>query len=297
MQPNAHLTRPIFCRLKFAVKVASRLQLSLLECYPDRGGTPFLAFVIAELTSATTGIEPASQKLRPANSTCLASLRNDLARRTSREFLTHAGTSYYLAKMFCPQCGSTQSDDLKFCKSCGANLEALRQVMATRETAGKFDWSKTWVAEMFTSGEDAVRHQAEIERLQGKTPEVKRLLEIKGGIITASVGIGLMILLFVLMNGIVASGRVSDAAAEILMRLWIVGVLPLLIGAALVFNGMFVSKRGVGLAAHETDTGTKDLDAPKPGYLPPADTNDLVSPAPFSVTDRTTRHLQKEPRK
>ena len=200
--------------------------------------------------------------------------------------------------MFCPQCGSTQSDDLKFCKACGANLEALRQVMATRENADKFDWSKTWVAEMLMSGEGALKHQARIERLQGLSPEEKRLREIKAGVITASVGLGLMIFLFVLMGGIVASGRVSDAAAEILTRLWIVGVLPLLIGLAVLFNGMFVSKRGVGLAAHETDTGTKELDAPQAGnYLSPADTSDLVSSVPFSVTDRTTRHLQKEPRK
>ena len=199
--------------------------------------------------------------------------------------------------MFCPQCGSTQSDDLKFCKACGANLEALRQVMATRENADKFDWSKTWVAEMLMSGEGALKHQARIERLQGLSPEEKRLREIKAGVITASVGLGLMIFLFVLMGGIIASGRVSDAAAEILSRLWIVGVLPLLIGLAVLFNGMFVSKRGVGLGAHETDTGTKELDAPQAGnYLSPADTSDLVSSVPFSVTDRTTRHLQKEPR-
>jgi hypothetical protein len=200
--------------------------------------------------------------------------------------------------MFCPQCGSTQSDDLKFCKSCGANLEALRQIMATRESGAKFDWSNTWVAEMFRSSEDAIKHQAERERLQGITPEIRRLLEIKAGVITSSVGIGLMILLFVLMGGIVASGRVSDAAAEILLRIWIVGVLPLLVGLALIFNGVFISKRGVGTqAAHETEPVTKELEAPSSGnYLLPADTNDLVSSVPFSVTDRTTRHLQKEPR-
>ena len=121
--------------------------------------------------------------------------------------------------MFCPQCGSTQSDELKFCKTCGANLQALRQIMATREDP-KFDWSKTWVADMFMSGEDAVKHEAEIERLRGMTPEMKRTREIKAGVITASVGLGLMILLFVLMGGIIASGRVSEAAAAILSRLW-----------------------------------------------------------------------------
>lgn len=171
--------------------------------------------------------------------------------------------------------------------------------MATRESDDKFDWSNTWVAEMLMSGKEATKRQTEIERLQGRTPEMKRLLEIKAGVITASIGIGLMILLLVLMGGIVASGKVPADAAEILLRVWIVGVLPLMVGLALIFNGMFISKRGdeASNAAHKTDTGTKELEAPSPvNYLSPADTNDLVSSAPFSVTDRTTRHLQKEPR-
>lgn len=198
--------------------------------------------------------------------------------------------------MFCPQCGSTQSDELKYCKTCGANLQALRQVMASRDDA-KFDWSKTWVADMLMSGEDAVKHEAEIERVRGLTPEMKRKREIKAGVITASVGVALMILLFVLMGGIIATGRVSDAAAEILSRLWIVGVLPLLVGSALIFNGMFVSKRD-----HELPTPTeRDADElqapPASNYLSPADTNDLTSPTPFSVTDATTRHLKEVPRR
>src|SRR5687767_9237380 len=105
--------------------------------------------------------------------------------------------------MFCPQCGSTQSDELKFCKSCGANLHALRRIMTSRdESDEKFDWSKTWLAEMFMSSEESVKRAAELDRLQGKTAETKRLAEIKAGVITGSVGIGLMILLFVLMEGI-----------------------------------------------------------------------------------------------
>jgi hypothetical protein len=201
--------------------------------------------------------------------------------------------------MFCPQCGSTQSDELKYCKTCGANLQALRQVMATRETKEGFDWSKTWVADMFMSGEDAVKHQAEIERVQGLTPEMKRMREIKAGVITASAGIALMILLFVLMEGIISGGRLSEAAIAILGRIWIVGVIPLLVGGALIFNGMFVSKLGRELPeATGLDRDTNELKAP-PGsnFLSPADTSDLSSPTPFSVTDATTRHLQNEPRR
>ncbi len=134
--------------------------------------------------------------------------------------------------MFCPQCGSTQNDELKFCKSCGANLQALRQIMSTRGADDKFDWSKTWVAEMLKSGEDAARHQAELERIQGITPDVKRRNEIKAGVITASVGAALMLVLSILMQGIILGGGIPDRATEILSRIWIVGVIPLLVGAA-----------------------------------------------------------------
>ena len=197
--------------------------------------------------------------------------------------------------MFCPQCGSTQNDELKFCKSCGANLQALRQILSNRDPDDKFDWSKTWVAEMFMSSEEALKRQAELERMQGITPETKRRNEIKAGVITASIGVGLMILLFVLMEGIIAGGQVPPEAAAILSRLWIVGVIPLLVGAALVFNGMFVSKRGEEKPAVSPETVNPELNVPTtPEYLPPADTNELF-PAGLSVTEETTKHL-KQPR-
>ncbi|MGB7068507.1 MAG: zinc ribbon domain-containing protein [Pyrinomonadaceae bacterium] len=197
--------------------------------------------------------------------------------------------------MFCPQCGSSQNDELKFCKTCGANLHALRRIMASRdESDEKFDWSKTWVAEMFMSGEESVKQQAKLERLQGITPEVKRRNEIKAGVITASAGIALMLVLSILMEGIIISGRVSDVAAEILSRIWIVGVIPLLVGAALIFNGIVVSKKSDKKAKNETEKGTEELGNGEPGYLSPADTSRLASTVPFSVTDETTQHL-KEP--
>lgn len=201
--------------------------------------------------------------------------------------------------MFCPKCGSTQSDDLRFCKQCGSNLAAVRMAVTNPEKAENFDWSKTWVAEMFMSGEEAVRRQAEMERLQGITPEIKRLNEIKGGVITASVGVAVTILLFVIMNGIIASGRVSEAAVEILSRVWVAGLIPIFVGAALIFNGMYVSRRSdkseLPAPSGMSDAETTQLSPNEvPGFLPPADTNELF-PAGLSVTDETTKHL-KQPR-
>ena len=74
--------------------------------------------------------------------------------------------------MFCPQCGSTQPDELNFCKSCGANLGAVRQAVSSGQPPAKFDWTKTWVAEMLQSSEQSVRKERELELLKGITPDV-----------------------------------------------------------------------------------------------------------------------------
>jgi hypothetical protein len=76
--------------------------------------------------------------------------------------------------MFCPRCGTNQSDDIKFCKTCGGNLSAVRQAVTSRETGGKIDWSKTWVAEMFLSEAERETRKEQLERQRGITPEVKR---------------------------------------------------------------------------------------------------------------------------
>ena len=193
--------------------------------------------------------------------------------------------------MFCPQCGSSQSEELKFCKACGANLRAVRQALAAPGEPGKADWSRTWVAEMFLSETERKRQKAELERLQGITPEMKRYNEIKAGIITGSIGLAVMLFLLVFMQGIIMGGKVPVDTAEILSRVWVIGVIPLFVGIALIINGTFVSKRLVEVARQRQQAGPNPLeagDAPRP--LRAADTSEFNTPG-FSVTEGTTKHL------
>ncbi len=193
--------------------------------------------------------------------------------------------------MFCPQCGSTQSDDLKFCKVCGVNLHAVMQVVAAPESEEKFDWSKTWVQEMFLSADEKKRRKEEIERQRGITPEIKRYNEIKAGVIVSSLGIAIAIFLFVFMSGLIASGKVSPEAAEILSVLWIAGVIPLFVGLALMINGVVVSQKLVEAARRGSQMGGEGLEQhANPPSLRSADTNEFL-PSPFSVTEQTTKHL------
>jgi hypothetical protein len=194
--------------------------------------------------------------------------------------------------MYCPRCGSTQSDELRFCKGCGANLYAVRKVVDTRATDDKFDRSNSRVAEMFMSGDEAVQRQEQMERNKGVTAATNRLEEIKDGIITTSVGLGIVAFLHILMAGIIRSGAVGPTAAEILSHVWAAGLVPLFIGVALIINGYFVSRKIVELASRDELPELDDLSREtEPHALRPADTTEFV-PSSFSVTEGTTKHLK-----
>jgi hypothetical protein len=170
-------------------------------------------------------------------------------------------------------------EELTFCKECGANLYAVRQVVDEREVDEKFDWNKTWVAET-----------------RGLTPEVKRYNEIKGGIITGSVGVALMIFLYVFMQGIIIGGKVPNDTAEILSRIWVAGVIPVFVGLALIFNGVFISKKALA-SSKLAPNSTSELNGDETPALRSANTAEFL-PANFSVTENTTRHLnQREVRR
>jgi hypothetical protein len=189
--------------------------------------------------------------------------------------------------MTCPRCDSAQSDEVKFCTVCGANLQAVRQALEVRPE-DQFSWSNTWVAEMFLSAQEQKRRKAAIERASGITPEVKRYNEIKAGVVTSSVGIAVSIFLYVFMQGLILNSHVPRDAAVILSNVWVAGVIPFFVGLALITNGLVVSKKLVEISKRDE---AKHLEGGTQQSLQAPDTNDF-SASPFSVTESTTRHLQ-----
>jgi hypothetical protein len=193
--------------------------------------------------------------------------------------------------MFCPGCGSQANEDLRFCRQCGANLRGVREAMVPREE--KFDWSRTWVAEMFLPEDERERRRgvtAEERRLNEiKKAEENRLNEIKGGVITGLVGIGVTIFLRFFLE-IVARGE-SGNDAEIIRNVWLAGIIPILVGAGLLINGLFVSRRLVRLK--EQHAQTMFPTSPTQASLPAKTTDSLAaaSPTGYSVTENTTAHL------
>jgi hypothetical protein len=181
--------------------------------------------------------------------------------------------------MFCPGCGIQVSDDLKFCKQCGANLHGAREGMTSRSTGEKFDWSKTWVADMFLTEEER-------ERRRGVTAEEKRLNEIKGGVITSFVGIGVMIFLRLFLEIVAQQKSPGDAA--ILRGVWMAGIVPFVVGLGIIFNGLFITRRIVKLKEEKAQPAAPS--SQPPAALPAKTTNHLVM-GPTGLTEDTTAHL------
>ena len=192
--------------------------------------------------------------------------------------------------MICPRCGSGQSEELKFCKVCGANLFAVRNALDNRQISQTSDWERARAAELSMSGGEAERRQLETDHHRGITAATRRFQEIKAGVIVSSAGLGVGIFLAVFMQAIIQSGQVSTAAAEIISRLWVAGVIPLLVGIALIVNGYFVSKKIVELYQHTPKTEPDNLSEANPHLLRTGETTQFVAPG-SSVTEGTTKHL------
>ncbi|MEK7833429.1 MAG: hypothetical protein AAB401_20225 [Acidobacteriota bacterium] len=185
--------------------------------------------------------------------------------------------------MFCPSCGTETREALKFCKQCGTNLKRIQGVMGKGGAGVRHN-----LAEAFW--ED---HNEEREREKKKLPEEKRLEEIKAGVITASVGTALSIFLNLFFEAIANS--VGGPEAIILQRIWAVGLLPLFIGLAFIFNGMFVSKRIVELKKQREAKAPQPMFATVPNTSPVAQLNEAAQPqfADYSIAEPTTTKLRE----
>lgn len=200
--------------------------------------------------------------------------------------------------MYCPGCATQIADDINYCKQCGANLRGVRQGLMTREPDERFDWSKTWLAEMFMSDDERRRRKAAKELSDRPedvaASEIKRLNELKAGIITACAGIGITIFLAILLGSIAdAVAETDPARANILRHIWAAGIIPFMVGVALIVNAVFVSGRfsKIKQTLKDTDANVRVGAVRTTGGLPALDT----PPIPVaSVTEHTTKLLAEE---
>jgi hypothetical protein len=185
--------------------------------------------------------------------------------------------------MYCPSCGTEASDQTKYCTKCGVNLRRVRGVLGWASGRGGADSERAALEDL----RSARRAQKK------KTPEEKRLEEIKSGVITSSVGFGLMIFLSFLFDAVAST--IDGPTSNILRSLWAVGLIPFMIGAGIIFNGLFVSKRIVELKRQQEKEDQQPPLFSAPNTSPVAR---LVEPSQspisdFSITETTTTKLRE----
>jgi hypothetical protein len=92
----------------------------------------------------------------------------------------------------------------------------------------------------------------------------------------------------------IASQNPRDA--ELLNSIWLAGVIPFMVGLALIINGLVVSKKMVQVIEREQQKNVPLPEGMPARGLRAPDTSEFI-PTNFSVTDQTTRHLENTERK
>jgi len=188
--------------------------------------------------------------------------------------------------MYCPKCGQSSPEDRKFCKYCGTNLSLVSQALV-RGTVPSKNLSETTARIL----DDWFGKEPE------PPPEEKRLKDIRGGVVTSFVGIGVSVFLYFFFGAVASSPSVPPDAAVIVQKIWLAGLVPLFVGLGLLINGLFLHGSRKPLAFHGARPPTRDAPRetqralPEPGVaIPPSvteqTTHRLESPSPVTNDER-----------
>ena len=175
--------------------------------------------------------------------------------------------------MFCPQCATPNADDVKFCRSCGRELEAVALIL---------------------SGKSAKPVKADPNKTESKTAQdwIEKRIEGVSGVTRGSI-----LLTVSLLIGLAMALFIPSSFDAPWFLLWIVffGWLAVWGGIEMAYglSSMLESKSRLRLLK---ELGNESLDA-VPQRLTSGEPSPIMSPSafrstpPMSVTDGTTRQL------
>lgn len=206
--------------------------------------------------------------------------------------------------MYCPTCGSEERQVSQYCRACGTDLGVVRRglerpdtitesAVSAREQISRVMAEK--IREMDSARdlkEVAEDILPEIEKFL-ESPEEKRLRRVRAGVVTAAIGLGGSLLIFLM------SLNEHDLIPFISL-----GVIAFLVGVGLVINGLaFTVPRKTIVDRSDDAESQRDLEALSASAYAANQlgggsqvTNDLPS-AVSSVTEHTTHHLNARERK
>jgi len=215
--------------------------------------------------------------------------------------------------MFCPQCGTQSSDELKFCRTCGANLRVIGKAVTLSEAIARSDSVPAKVKDLVknlkiekvtdevtramekmkveiatTAGDhrdwmrarsrDEIRNELRRRRKE-KTAEQRRERLLTRGLVTMFSGIGLGVFLYIIGHTIVLNlspdqiSKIPFDLPSLLHVAWLIGLIPTLTGFGRIMAGVAIRQD------HPTELKTPDEQPLRIGE--PAE-NTVVSPSQFA---------------
>lgn len=207
--------------------------------------------------------------------------------------------------MYCPTCGSEERQPGQYCRACGTDLRLVRRGLERPDTitasaVSAREQISQALAEQIRQMESAhdLKSVAEdvlpqIEKFL-ESPEEKRLRRVRAGVVTASIGLGATLLIFLM-----------SLEAPDLIPFISLGLITFFIGLGLVINGLVFTlpRKRIDDRSNEAQS-QKELEAGMQSASPvnqlspfSHSTNDLPSSTDQivgrpSVTEHTTHQLK-----
>ena len=203
--------------------------------------------------------------------------------------------------MYCPSCGSEERQLSQFCRACGTDLRVVRNSLErpdaiTASAVSAREQIGLAVADQIRQLRSAkdLEHVAEdvlpsFEKFL-ESPEERRLRRLRAGVITASIGFALSLIVFF------AALNESD-----FFPFMVPGFITFMVGIGMVINGLIftVPRKELPGTAYEalaqqaldSSQNRARHEAPAASHL----TNELAPNAPpqlVSITEHTTHHLK-----
>jgi hypothetical protein len=221
--------------------------------------------------------------------------------------------------MFCPQCGLESQAELKFCRSCGANLKVIGKAVTLSEAIARSDGLPAKIKEMVQNlkvervteevsramekmnqeiarSTSAPRHKP--RRRKEKTAAERCESLLTRGLIKLGWGSGFSIFLYFFLNSIVLKlnpdiiNKVPFQIESVVHVAWLIGLIPVMSGLGHIVAGLTIKSKPEPVKEIEfSEDPPLRIDAPPPE---PVLSVPGLREAPASVTDRTTNILNRD---
>lgn len=196
--------------------------------------------------------------------------------------------------MFCPQCGTESTADLKFCRTCGSNLRVIGKAVTLSEAIARSDSVPSKIKDLVknlkiervtdevaramekmnqelwgTAADHREWHHAkrrehqekELTKRKEKTAEQRREKHLTQGLITMFSGAGLSVFLYFLSQALVLKlppetvAQIPFELEPVIRVAWLVGLIPTLSGLGRMVAGLTIRRdRRAELAPLQEET-------------------------------------------